>query len=316
MSTIQIFKSVYKREVMSRMDKLYNTLSWIFSRPQSIIILNVWLKHRGKKVRTVNLGDDLNYAIISFLSGKKIISYNYSYIPYFRHILNYMCIGSIADTLVNEESVIWGSGAMYGMKDDYKEAPKEIMAVRGPLTRDYFISKGIFCPEVYGDPVLLLPTLYPIKTRVVKYKLGIIPHFVDYDRVNREFLSDIIDNEVIVIDIAHYKRWQDVIDLINQCEVIASSSLHGLIISDAYKIPNVWVKFSANIKGDDFKYRDYFGSVSREILKPLDFSETKLDFASVYEIARLYNGIRFDAKKLIEACPFCSNKNFFYSEDI
>ena len=45
---------------------------------------------------------------------------------------------------------------------------------------------------------------------------------------------------------------------------IVSSSLHGLIVSDAYKIPNVWIQFYNNIRGDNTKFYDYFKSVNRK----------------------------------------------------
>ena len=56
---------------------------------------------------------------------------------------------------------------------------------------------------------------------------------------------------------------ESVINDILSCEKTISSSLHGLIVSDAYNIPNTWVKFDNNIKGDDTKFHDYFKSVNR-----------------------------------------------------
>jgi pyruvyltransferase len=52
------------------------------------------------------------------------------------------------------------------------------------------------------------------------------------------------------------------IDEILECEFIASSSLHGLIASDSYGIPNVRLKISDQIIGGDFKFEDYYEGVS------------------------------------------------------
>jgi autotransporter strand-loop-strand O-heptosyltransferase len=64
----------------------------------------------------------------------------------------------------------------------------------------------------------------------------------------------------------------DVYEFINQvleCEFILSSSLHGLIVADAYGIPNHRVEISSLIHGGDFKYLDYYASVSRKHYHPL-----------------------------------------------
>ena len=53
------------------------------------------------------------------------------------------------------------------------------------------------------------------------------------------------------------------------CEKILSSSLHGLIVSDAYQIPNCWIELTGKISGGHFKYYDYASSVNRKFVAPL-----------------------------------------------
>lgn len=72
--------------------------------------------------------------------------------------------------------------------------------------------------------------------------MGIIPHYVDYKLPYvEEFRKE--HPEILFIDLQNYKKWHDIIDQILSCEKIISSSLHGLILSDAYGIPNIRVNF-------------------------------------------------------------------------
>ena len=92
------------------------------------------------------------------------------------------------------------------------------------------------------------------------------------------------------------------VDEIISCEKIISSSLHGLIVADAYGIPAIWTKFSEKVLGDGFKFRDYFASVGRNDKSPLEINET----TSVEMILNSFYTykIEFDSEKLIRNCPF------------
>ena len=59
-----------------------------------------------------------------------------------------------------------------------------------------------------------------------------------------------------------------IIDEINSCQVIISSSLHGIITCHAYNIPCLWYKFSEKIVGDGIKFADYFSSVNIKPYNP------------------------------------------------
>jgi len=126
------------------------------------------------------------------------------------------------------------------------------------LTRNVLLESGVNCPEVYGDPALLFPYhYYPYIQK--KYKLGIIPH---WSHINSPLLSKFKnDDDIKIIDFKRYSDWKTVIKQIVSCEFIVSESLHGLIISEAYKIPNIWVSFGDI--GQDFKYEDFFMSLGK-----------------------------------------------------
>ena len=55
------------------------------------------------------------------------------------------------------------------------------------------------------------------------------------------------------------------------CERIFSTSLHGVIVAQAYGIPVKWITFDKlPIHGDErYKFYDYFLGVNQEIQEPL-----------------------------------------------
>ena len=112
--------------------------------------------------------------------------------------VNYGCIGSLIDMgLFNSHTIIWGAGTIAGTaKLHYK--PLKVCAVRGKLTRKYLLEQGIDCPEIYGDPALLLPKIYQPKVEK-QYKLGIIPHYVDQENPLLGELSKLYGGNVCII---------------------------------------------------------------------------------------------------------------------
>src|SRR5699024_12305737 len=56
---------------------------------------------------------------------------------------------------------------------------------------------------------------------------------------------------------------EDTLDAITSCEVIVSTSLHGLILADAYGIPNAWLIADTGY-GKEHKFWDYLLSVRKE----------------------------------------------------
>ena len=127
------------------------------------IIVNTFMTVLCGRVLHKNFGDDLNYFIIKWLTGKHILKYDKDIN---KNKPNLMAIGSIIEWMAYPYSIIWGSGAMYGGNHPFSHLKSEekgsvqVKAVRGPLTRQYLISHGLFCPEIYGDPALLLPLMY------------------------------------------------------------------------------------------------------------------------------------------------------------
>ncbi len=125
-------------------------------------------------------------------------------------------------------------------------------AVRGPLTRSLLQAD---VPEVYGDPAMLLPMIYTPRAGK-RFELGVIPHVVDMKSVQ------VSDPAVPKIDLQ--ADWRSVIERIVECEAVLTSSLHGLIVAEAYGVPAVWMTVSDRVIGEGFKFRDYYLSTGRE----------------------------------------------------
>ena len=157
--------------------------------------------------------------------------------------------------LSNPKTIVYGSG----IRDiDQDITPGITKIVRGPLTRKRIIEVGGKCHPIYGDPGLLMPLIYSPSIKK-KYMLGIIPHVSQYQQVSAMYGSQAY---VTVIKLEN-ENIEETIDWILSCKKIVSSSLHGLIISDAYNIPNKWIQFADTIRGDGTKFQDYFLSVKR-----------------------------------------------------
>jgi pyruvyltransferase len=242
-----------------------------------------------------NFGDILSPIIANHFGSKEVIRISKKRSR--KHIHYYM-VGSILQRC-NSNTVIWGSGFI-SANSICKEIPKKVLAVRGPLTRDRLINLGIECPEIYGDPALLLPEIYPVVNRNVKYKLGIIPHFRDKNNpwLKRHFSQSM---EIKIIDIQN-KNPLKVVDDMLKCEKIISSSLHGIIIADAYEIPAVWFELSDKVEGAGFKFADYYKSVGRVVCPAFQFDE----FRSLDEILNVFEPyeLNIDVAGLKNVFPF------------
>lgn len=236
-----------------------------------------------------NWGDALNPVLVEHLSRKKV---RFAAGP---ERNKYMAIGSILQK-ADGRTEVWGSGLI---ADDVEPnaPPRVIHAVRGPLTRQRLLEMGISCPEVYGDPALLLPYFYNPPTEK-QYTLGIVPHYIDkgHSWLHQARAS----NGVRVIDVEGGVH--SFVDEIKSCERVVSSSLHGIICADAFGIPSGWIRFSDRVTGGDFKFRDYYASTGNDAPEVLDVREGAT-------LADLMNHasprpLQIDLRKLVDACPF------------
>tara|TARA_B100001989_G_C24551857_1_gene475858 strand:+ start:35650 stop:41955 length:6306 start_codon:yes stop_codon:yes gene_type:complete len=215
------------------------------------INLHYWPGMAGKK----NFGDEMSAYIM-----KKLLPFNdFTYNEHSKnHNINLIALGSYIQ-MAQDDYYVFGSGVRK-LNDRVNYESLNVIAVRGPKSRDFLISKGIDCPEIYGDPGLFISRYYQPKIDPhLSSKIGIVPHITDNTNYNHDG-----SGKFYIIDPC--QDWRQVIDQICSCKSIVSSSLHGLICADAYGVPNLWLQYEFLDEGD-FKFLDYFLSQGREINK-------------------------------------------------
>lgn len=269
--------------------------------PERILLVKAWVRTFLGKTSHYNWGDDLNVFFLSLATGKKVVIYPDTYVARFLRVKNYMCIGSLVSSHSMKDSIVWGTGVLNDVKaGSLKDEPYKIAAVRGPLTKKWLESQGIECPAVYGDPALLLPLFYKPQ-KIEHYKMGIVPHYSDMDNSNvRRLLKR---DGVRLIQMRDYIHWQDVIDEISACDFIISSSLHGLIVAEAYGIPAIWVEFKEYVSGWEYKFYDFYASIGKENSSYIKI-EDDMDVEKLEEIVQKWSPGKIDLKPLLNSCPF------------
>lgn len=166
---------------------------------------------------------------------------------------NLILLGSILHW-ADANSIICGAGFMFS-NDRLKEMPRSIVCVRGPLTAAILDKQGVSLQKKYADPGVLAPAFFPDSSKI-KYKIGIIPHRKD---ASNAWLKTNRKKEILVIDVlSPLKKY---FSQLQQCELILSSSLHGIIFAHAYGKPALWVELSDKVQGNGFKFYDYYQSI-------------------------------------------------------
>lgn len=220
--------------------------------------------------KPVNLGDALSPVILENFTEHK------SELASSDESGKLLLVGSLLD-IVKDNDTICGIGSN---KPNFTLEANDTMrfiSVRGPLTR--FQIKGADVPKNYGDPALLLPLMYFPKIEKKK-KTGIIPHYVDKKYFTKDQIIDIEQD---------YKTF---VDQILECDEIISSSLHGIVIAEAYGIPCKWILYGNEIEGGEFKYQDYFLGTGR----PIQQQNKRLD--KIKDLKAIQNEILSSLKKI------------------
>lgn len=157
------------------------------------------------------------------------------------------------------------------------------LAVRGPLTAR---RAGLGQDVEQGDAGILSPLLLRDRPRP-HVRIGVVPHYKDKVHPAITTLCTRSRENIRVIDVQDDPR--NILTAIAECEVILSSSLHGLIAGDAFGRRTAWLKLSDAVIGNGFKFMDYGLSVG-VALRPTNLSGAE----STDELAALASKKHFD----------------------
>lgn len=189
-----------------------------------------------------NIGDVLTPWLIEKITGQLPL-----YVPFDVRTPKFMVTGSILNHAV-EYTTVWGAGL--AEKEHGAKEGVNAVAVRGPLTARQIRMQSGIPVEVVGDPALLMPRFYKPEARQL-YEVGICPHYVHQD----EFQRWIGDKPIKLLNV--FDSPEKFVDDLLSCKVVYSSSLHGLILADAYGIPSHWIEGISPLGGDGMKFTDH-----------------------------------------------------------
>lgn len=230
----------------------------------------------------LNFGDHLSYIIVN----KILADNNFSLEEETTSQGRLIALGSVIH-FANDNDTIWGSGINGKIYvSDHKFETLDVRAVRGPLTREFLQNRAIQVPEIYGDPALLLPHIFKGKFKRDPQKpYVIVPNLHDLKIAGEQKWENVI---------SPYLSWNRCIEEILKAEFVIASSLHGLIIAEAYGIPARYIRLSE--EENLFKYNDYSMGTGREEITFARTIDEALEMGGM-------PGLNYNHEKLLNAFP-------------
>lgn len=201
-----------------------------------------------------NFGDAINPMIVAHVSGRKVVHAA----PRQAELL---ALGSMIQVVKRTHQepredgtkiTVWGTGLLNPVSGHGFLDHVELALVRGPVTA------ALLKREMtrFGDPGLLMNEVLPFDG-TTRDKIGIVPHHSLMD--DPEVLAFAASDPACVL-IDPRGDAAEVCMQIASCAYIFSSALHGLIVADAYDVPNTWIVPTGQ---SWLKYLDYAASVGR-----------------------------------------------------
>ena len=213
----------------------------------------------GATESTCNLGDYLSEIIVRWMCKQKSIDFEKALTKTY-HLYG---LGSIIQ-MGYQNATLWGTGLAFELSRlralPHRTRKLDIRCVRGPKTREILKRMGFDCPDVFGDPGVLMPLIYRPKPSDVKAEYLLIPHYQVEEKAR-----DCYGNDYILS--MNTTDYVSVINKICSSKKVISSSLHGIIIAESYGVPAVF--YQDRPQRFNFKYEDWYESTDRKNVKPV-----------------------------------------------
>lgn len=249
-----------------------------------------------------NFGDEIGPYLINKITKRPVI--NIRNIP---NACGIMTVGSIIQNTDRNNISIWGSGLISDNQSiirnliNYTPISGKITALRGKRTAQILKERLSWpIPNIYGDPALLMPCFYqPTVRNETNNKIVICPHYQ-----HKKYFTTFTHKDTYVTDVS--LGVEKIIDDIANSNVCISTSLHGLIIAQAYRIPWVWLRISNDrLFGDFFKFEDFFTTIKRQHVASFNITSNDLrnknfDPIAATKLARLPD-VNYHTDDLLDA---------------
>ena len=223
----------------------------------------------------MNIGDTLGPVVVDWVLRQKGIDPEKP-VAQTRHLAT---IGSIIGR-GKCDITVWGSGILKNdgsLKHSAEMRLKrhrtlyhrrmDFRAVRGPCTREIILAAGYQCPQVYGDPAVLMPLIY--QPRPCQRKgVCLIPHHrtsVSQEAGGQYTLQlrpETAESNAIFLLDPKTDDYRAFIDTLVSAERVVTSSLHGIILAESYGIPTVFLDWGMD--DQPTKFYDWYLSTGRE----------------------------------------------------
>lgn len=197
-----------------------------------------------------------------------------------------VAVGSIMH-FARPGDVVWGAGINGKEMEKPIAENLDVRAVRGPRTREILEDLGLDVPEIYGDPALLWSRFWPRSSYTqgapesAWHDVTVVPNLHDLGNMRGPHVVSPIGSPASIISKIALSRF------------VCGSSLHAIILAEAFGIPARLVKASAE---PSFKYDDYYAGTGRPNYTP---AATVAEAIEVGGEAPL----DFNAQKLWDAFP-------------
>lgn len=261
-----------------------NVLRWnptrpFHGRPRRLLH---WTARLPFAPRVGNFGDILGVRVVRDVASERLGPHSYrGSMPNLQRP-RLAAVGSVMHMLT-PGTTVWGCGVNGKSLSEPLPPELDIRAVRGPLTREYLLDRGVSAPATYGDPGLLLARYWDRPAPQAHGDVVVIQNMNDCDhRKTRPWRV-----------VSPLSPLETVVDAIRGASLVVGSSLHALIIADSFGIPARGIHSSVEPR---FKYADYYAGTGRHNAEQAASISEAIEMGGV-------QALDWDATALLDAFP-------------